>query len=89
MYHQVDRESVSVLSLREREQNRSLHHCSKNHRTGLEQIEQVAVSLKRFCSKTLEQINGKRPVSRAEFKTTCSKALEQIKSAIVPAKRGN
>jgi hypothetical protein len=72
--------SCPVLSKREREQNRSLHRCSRTGRTALEQLEQLNSLPISTCSRDLEQDRRKTPLFRASEKATCSKGSEQLKT---------
>jgi hypothetical protein len=76
------RESCPVLSKREREQNRSLHSCSKNFRTGLEQLEQFMAAPISTCSQGIEQVKGKRAFFRGGKKTTCSNGFRTGQNAL-------
>jgi hypothetical protein len=73
--NQYSRESVSVLSKREREQNRSLHRCSRTGRTALEQLEQVNDSPIPRRSRRSEQVGRKQGLSRGPKGTSCSNGL--------------
>jgi hypothetical protein len=81
MSRQVDDLFVNrpVLSKREREQNRSLHLCSRTGRTAQEQLEQVNGLPISTCSHGLEQDERKVPLQGGSEKSTCSKRLEQLK----------
>lgn len=74
---QSDLDSVSVLSKREREQNRSLRFCSITVRTELEQIEQNEVFPIRDLFYGLRTRLRIRPIFGSGIEAICSKGLKK------------
>lgn len=76
------REFCPVLSKREREQNSSLHSCSKTGRTGLEQLEQVKNLPIWTCSNGIEQLPPKQPFVRCGKLMSCSNTFRTAQNGL-------
>jgi hypothetical protein len=83
-----DREPVPVLSKREREQNRLLHHCSGTGRTALEQVEQVGVYPRWSYSCDQEQVGPKMAILESRKTTSCSNALRTGQNGTQTGRQG-